>query len=136
MLGAVWFAFAVAVGVANPKDEPSLPQMRCANFRCRKASRRCSVIHFSQVAEDMVENAVISRRPGAGDSIDVLEEDTGWLNNPDTSSDGRPKVAWIFHPFTLSGVAKWLAREAARYDVHQSSKLSPWEIVQVRERRS
>tara|TARA_R110002096_G_scaffold414842_1_gene616151 strand:- start:2834 stop:3133 length:300 start_codon:yes stop_codon:yes gene_type:complete len=84
----------------------------------------------------MVQNAVVSGRLSTGDSIDVFKEDAGWLNNPDTSSNGRPKVAWIFHPFTLPGVAEWLAREAARHDVHQSSKLPPWEIVQVREHRS
>jgi hypothetical protein len=43
----------------------------------------------------------------------------------------RPEVSWVFGSEALAGCAEWLARVAAREDIHQSVKLSPRESLEI-----
>jgi hypothetical protein len=40
-------------------------------------------------------------------------------------------VSRIFHASLLACGGEWLTREATRDDVHDASKVLPWEVVQV-----
>jgi hypothetical protein len=59
--------------------------------------------------------------------FDVFKENESRLANGNSICDPRPEVARIVPSGSLSGGAEWLARVAARDDVHQSVKLLPRE---------
>ena len=65
-------------------------------------------------------------------SLDVLEEAQGWLENANSVCDPGPEVSWVVLAEPLSGCAEWLARVAAREDVHFSVKSGPRERLNIR----
>jgi hypothetical protein len=64
-------------------------------------------------------------------SLDVFKETDTWSHCSNSGCDKWPEVSWVFGAKSLAGCAEWLARIAAREDVHQSVKLSPREGSQI-----
>jgi hypothetical protein len=69
-------------------------------------------------------------------SLDIFKEAKPGSHLSDSVSDVRPEVAWVVCSCSLAGTAEWLARVAAREDVHQSRKLLPREGLEIAPNRS
>jgi hypothetical protein len=74
----------------------------------------------------------VSFELGTDDALDVLKEDEVRLAFGDASEDVGEKVAGVFVSAALARRAKGLAWEAAREDVHESTKAAPWEGPKIR----
>ena len=119
-----------------PQDKHSLSLMGRTDFARAKYSCRCSVTHFFQASEDILENTLSVSGFAGDDSLDVFEEDNSWsaLFNP--FKDEWEEVPWVFGCLSAPGVTEWLAGESASEDVHASTKLSEREFLKVREHRA
>lgn len=69
---------------------------------------------------------------GAGDSIDVFEDDEAWTAFPDSLQDVGEEVAGILIAMPLSGLRERLARKSAREDVKSPVKSSVGEGFKIR----
>jgi hypothetical protein len=123
-----------AVGEGHPaisrgENEDPLALVRGADFSRAEYSPRHRVTHFFQVADDCGE----SQRDV---SLDVFEEAQGWFTKSNTICDPGPEVPFVVFPFSLSCCGDGLARVAPSEDVHQSVKLSEWEALEIRPKRS
>jgi hypothetical protein len=114
--------------ISRGENEDALALVRGADFSRAEYSPRHLVTHFFQVADDCGE----SQRDV---SLDVLEQAEDGSANSNTICDPGPEVPGVVLSPPLSGRGEWLARVAAREDVHQSVKLSEVESLDIRPNR-
>jgi hypothetical protein len=69
-------------------------------------------------------------------SLDVFKETDTWSHESNSGCDKWPEVSGVFGAEALASCAEWLARVAAREDVHAAVKLCPWEGFKIRPDRS
>jgi hypothetical protein len=111
------------------QDKDALSLMRRADFRRAENAPRRSVTQSCQVFDDVGQ-------PQRDMSLDILKETATWSHCSNSGCDKRPEVSWVFGAEALAGCAEWLARVAAREDVHAAVKLGPWEGFKIRPDRS
>lgn len=68
----------------------------------------------------------------ANDTLDVFEEDELGSTLGNSPENVRKEVAGVFITKSFPGEAEGLTWEAARKDVHESRKRSPWEGLKIR----
>jgi hypothetical protein len=118
-------SLVVAVG----HDEDSLSLVRRAAFSRAEYSPRHLVTHLFQIADDAGE----SQRDV---SFNVLEEAKPGSHSLNSIPDVGPEVPWIVCSGSLTSTTEWLARIAAREDVHHASKALPREGLEIAPDRS
>jgi hypothetical protein len=69
-------------------------------------------------------------------SLDVLEEAQSWLAKSNSICEPRPEVTGVILSFSLACGGERRAWVTSREDIHQSSKLSEWEVLNTRPNRS
>jgi hypothetical protein len=94
--------------------------MRCANFSRRKDSRRNRVTHRFQVAGDSAKSV-------SDVLIDVFDEYEGWLTLPNDSGDMRPEMTRVRFSKLFSSTGEWLARDARKDNIHDSTPIFAFE---------
>jgi hypothetical protein len=114
--------------ISRGENEDPLALVRGADFRRAEYSPRHRVTHFFQVADDCGE----SQRDV---SLDVLEEAQSWFTKSNTICDPGPEVSGVFFSESFAGCGKTLAGITPRDDIHQSSKLSEVERLEIRPNR-
>jgi hypothetical protein len=106
------------------QDKDPLPLVDRANFRRAENAPRRSVTQSAQVFDNVGQ-------PQRDMSLDVFKETGTWSHCSNSGCDKWPEVPWVFSAKSLAGCTEWLARVAAREDVHQSVKLSPRESLEI-----
>jgi hypothetical protein len=69
-------------------------------------------------------------------SFNILEKAELWSKKSNSACDVRPEVTGVVCSLSVSGCTEWLARVAAREDVHQSMKLLPRKGFEIAPDRS
>ena len=104
----------IAVGV--PHNIYYISHMGRTDFARAKYTCRCSVTHFFQASEDILETTLSVSGFAGDDSLDVFEEDDSWLALLDPFEDEGEEVSGVFGRFFFATVTdrKWLARKSPR----------------------
>lgn len=84
----------------------------------------------------MAEDAAPVWHFGAKKSLHVFSEDDSGTHVNNSICDDVEQPPLVLGGFAFACAGDWLAREAEREDVHQSSKLSVWEGRDIRPNRS
>jgi hypothetical protein len=110
-------------------DEHSFTLVRRAALSRAEYSPRRFVTKFFQFSNDFSESK-------ADVSFDILEEAELWSKKSNAACDIGPEMSWVVCSKSLPGCTEWLARVAARENVHHARKLCPRKRLEIAPDRS
>ncbi len=111
-------------GVQVSEEEEALAEVRRAHLSRAEQSRLNRVTKSLKFSEDFGKSK-------SKMSINVFTEDEGGFDFANDSGKFRPEVARVTCSETLAGVTEWLARVAARYEIHNAAPRSAIEGFEI-----
>lgn len=124
------------------QNEHALASVWQADFSRAEYSPRCAVTNSLQLSKDVEQYGCsgwiapsVSSELGGDESLDVFDETQAGLHGDDPGEHEGEQVPRVFVCVSVSGGTERLARDAARDDVHASTKPGPLESFKIRPHR-